>query len=129
MSIWKDIPYELQSPSHRNAYNYANNAEYAGWDAGLSDGMATTFLDHQARVEKIRASERNSVNVDGSAGFVNMISSFAGAALDRLGAVSEPTHATVQPASFGRGSSAGMDSQTMMIVGLVGVGIYLAMKA
>ncbi|MGH1445571.1 MAG: hypothetical protein ACRBBO_05955 [Cognatishimia sp.] len=71
----------------------------------------------------------NTALTDGKAGFVNLFSGFANAALESMGATPEPTHATVMPASFGRRNSVGMDNSTLVIVGLVAVGAYLAMKA
>ncbi|MEJ5217111.1 hypothetical protein WG622_02570 [Cognatishimia sp. D5M38] len=126
MSIWDGIPYELQSPTWRNAGNKTNRL--AGeWDPSLNTDMATTFLDHQYRVAKA-AGETNTVQVDGTAGFVNMLSGFANQALNSMGVQPEQTMSNVHPAAFGR-RDAGLSDNTLIIVGLVAAGLYFATKA
>ncbi|PJE25767.1 hypothetical protein SAMN06297129_2445 [Pseudooceanicola antarcticus] len=71
----------------------------------------------------------NTTQLDGQTGFFDALSGFGSAILSGMGVQPEGT-ATVQQASWGgqQTSAAGIPLDTLLMVGLVGAGIYFAFK-
>jgi len=71
----------------------------------------------------------NTTQIDGQAGFFDALSGFGQALLGGIGVQSEPAaRAQAQPVFWGQPEPKGIDTETLMVFGLVGVGVYFLFK-
>lgn len=132
-SLWDNGPYELQSPAWRAALNKSDGKSGGKWDPSLNEKWATRFLNARHSADR-NAAKRGGVNtsqIDGQAAFIDGITGFGTALLQSIGVRNDAgtPHPQVIPAAWGRQSSAGLDTSTLLMVGAVGLGVYMLAKS
>lgn len=119
MSLWDDVPYELQSPSFRNAANQTETGG-SGWNPTLNTNFATDILSAFQNTAR-PSGEVNTVNANGQTGFVNSLKDVGVSLLSHLGA-RDSADASMQQAAMRR--SGGMNPSNLLIIAGLGVGAY-----
>lgn len=130
MGLYDGLPYELQSPTWRNAANYQQGQPNT-WDAGLNVDFATRLVEAQERIAMANANGVNTTQIDGQTPFVEKLTSFGGALLASIGVRDDAPQA--QPVAYGMGEHpertiAGFPARTVMIAALLAGGAYLVWK-
>ena len=124
MSLWDDIPYELQSPSWRSALNHTPGTPRK-WDPTLNTDKASGFLTAYQASKTGGGSGAgatvNTVRVDGGSNFLNQLSGLGAALLAGIGGQPETAPAPMPVAYTG---GPGMDTKTMLIFAAAGLGLY-----
>lgn len=90
-------------------------------DMGKAVGSATTTA---------AANGVNTTQIDGQGSFFDALAGFGSAVLSGVGVQPDNMGATAQPASWTgqQAASSGVPLETIMIVGLVGAGLYFALR-
>lgn len=123
--LYDGLPYELQSPSFRNAMNNAGKNS-GTWDPSLSQDMAIKFLDAQVEIARASASPGvNTAPIDGKSNFVDNLSGLGIALLQSIGVQPEQSAAQAYPAAY-QPQSTGPNLTTLIVLGLFGIGAYVA---
>ena len=124
--MWENVPYELQSPAWRSAMNETPTTPRT-WNPSINANRAADILSAFRNIgtSNAAASGINTAQIDGQSNFVENLSGFGSALLQSLGVRSE---GQVQPqqVAYNQPSAFGIDQKTLMVIGLVGVGIYVA---
>jgi len=123
MSAYDNLPYELQSPTWRNAFNYSDTGANT-WNPTLNDNKTADILN--ASLAVARANGVNTAQVDGSSGFLSNLSGFGQALLQSIGVQPEQP-AQAQQVAWRQ--SRGIDQQTLIVMGLLAFGAYVAFGA
>lgn len=122
MSLWTDVPYELQSPRWRSALNEAETGQ-KGWNPTLNTNAASDFLSAFQATRQSQP-QTNTVSANGQSGFVNALKDVGVGLLAHLGAQDRADSSMQpQPVAF-RQESRGMDTSTLLLIAGVGVGVY-----
>lgn len=96
------------------------------WDAaGLSFGTPAGSTGTTAAAQGV-----NTTQLDGQSGFFDALSGFGTALLSGIGVQPDTGTATAQKASWGGGGRqrGGVQLDQVLVVGLVGAGLYFALK-
>jgi len=125
MSLWTDVPYELQSPTWRNATNRAQSGQ-TSWNPTLNTNAATDFLS--AYQNSRRETQVNTVSANGQTGFINALKDVGVGLLSSLGARDRADRSMVQPVNFGQ-ERRGLDTSTLVLIGAIGAGVYFLTKS
>lgn len=127
--LWDGVPYELQSPRWRAGLNKASGGK--GWDPTLNESWATKFLNAQHNANKAAAARGgvNTSQLEGQTSFIGDLAGLGAALMQSIGVRNDAgTQPQVMPASWGR-QSPGLDTNTLLMIGAVGLGVYLMAKS
>ncbi|HEV8035824.1 hypothetical protein [Yoonia sp.] len=120
MSLWENVPYELQSPTFNNAMNQQESGGGGGWNPSFNTNFFTDVLSAFQSSNMRPSGEVNTVNANGQTGFVNGLQTVGTALLNHLGA-SDGGAAQPQPVAV---RSGGMNPSNLLLIAGVGFGIY-----
>jgi len=126
MGVYDGLPYELQSPRWRSAMNYADTGKNE-WNPTLNENMTMKILDASRDVARYNAQGVTTTQIDGQSRFVDSLSSFGSALLQSIGVRPEQPAPQVQPVGWREPARSGFDTQTLLVLALVGVGAYVAL--
>lgn len=101
------------------------------WGAGALPFSLGTPVGSQQQQQRATAGGVNTTQVDGQSSFVDGLAGFGGALLQGIGVRPERQQNGPQPAMWGQQSdqsAGGIDWQMIVVVGLVGVGVYYAFR-
>lgn len=125
MGAWDAVPYELQSPTWRNATNYQSGQKNT-WDPSLNLSIVDKFADAFGSIApKQTNTAQVTAPVDGGASGVDWLKGLTGAVLAGIGARSDTQNTpNVQPVSYSR-TGDGVSSSTLALIaaGAVAVGV------
>jgi len=106
--------------------NYADTGKNE-WNPTLNENMTMKILDASRDVARYNAQGVTTTQIDGQSRFVDSLSSFGSALLQSIGVRTEQPAPQVHPAVWREPARSGFDTQTLLVLALVGVGAYVAL--
>lgn len=126
MGAWNAVPYELQSPTWRNAANYQTGQKNT-WDPKLNLSIVDKFASAFGSIAPQSTNTAQvTASVDGGAQGVDWLRGLTGAVLAGIGARSDTQNTPqVQPVSQPARTDGGVSSSTLALIaaGAVAVGV------
>lgn len=124
MALWDDIPYELQSPSWRNAINYTQGS--TSWDPSLNTDIAADLIVAKGEADKRATSQIPTNNENGAA---DSLTDLGGKLFSTLLAMNGDTSGQAYPVAYQPQARQGMSSAMLLALGLAAAAaVYVVTK-